>query len=241
MHYKTVKAFLARFRSTPIHPQWFVYRGERKKRKEILRWMKGIVLDIGCADGRIKQFLPENVSYIGLDYYTTAVNWYNTRPDIFGDAHDLPIASGSIDSVLLLDVLEHLHDPEKALSEVARVLTPGGVLYLQVPFMYPEHDAPLDYQRWTQNGIRYLGAHHSFDVCSVASHGKPVETAVLMFNIAVVKTLLTGFRKKNLVLVITPLVPIMVLLANLFGFIWAYLSYEDEMMAHGHSLVLRKR
>ena len=42
-------------------------------------------------------------------------DWYNSLPDIYGNANLLPISDSSINNVLMLDVLEHLPDPEKCL------------------------------------------------------------------------------------------------------------------------------
>ena len=65
---------------------------------------------------------------------------------MFTEMHKkLPIATNSIDSVLFLDVLEHLQNPDQALNEIFRVLKSNGVLILQVPFLYPIHDAAYDY------------------------------------------------------------------------------------------------
>ena len=50
------------------------------------------------------------------------------------------------------------------LSEFNRVCRPGGVLYLTVPFMQPEHLDPTDYQRYTLPGLERLVRQHGFEV-----------------------------------------------------------------------------
>ena len=228
-------------RHTVFHPQWFVYHGDKQKCLNVNRWVGGRVLDIGCADSSIKQSLSKITSYIGLDYYTTAVNWYQTRPDIYGDAHILPIASESIDSVLLMDVLEHLQDPGKCIDEIIRVLRPGGIFYLQVPFIYPEHDAPLDFHRWTKYGLHNLSKKHALEICDEKSYGKPIETATLLYNIALSKTLLNWLQRKSPALVFSPAIPLAIVLVNLLGWLLAKISFDDGMMAYSHCLVLRKQ
>lgn len=72
------------------------------------------------------------------------------------DAHHLPIADGSVDGVIMLSVLEHLHDPIRAVDQAARVLKRGGVYFSYAPFYHPYHASPHDYFRFTEEGYRYL-------------------------------------------------------------------------------------
>lgn len=75
---------------------------------------------------------------------------------LVGDAHRLPFADNSIDSLIFQAVLEHVHDPRSVIAEVARVLKPGGYLYLEVPFLQGFHADPHDFQRYTLEGLRVL-------------------------------------------------------------------------------------
>lgn len=55
---------------------------------------------------------------------------------LWGDALALPLRDSTLDGVVMQDVLEHLSDPARALREVARVLKPGGFLYLSTPLRW---------------------------------------------------------------------------------------------------------
>lgn len=55
-----------------------------------------------------------------------------------GSIYELPFATSAFDCVILSEVLEHLHEDERALREVSRVLRPGGVLAVSVPRTGPE-------------------------------------------------------------------------------------------------------
>jgi hypothetical protein len=53
------------------------------------------------------------------------------------DAHELPFRCGSFDAVTCLELLEHTRRPERVLSEIRRVLKPGGVLIASTPWVTP--------------------------------------------------------------------------------------------------------
>lgn len=76
--------------------------------------------------------------------------------DIVADIHSLPIADGSYDAVFCTGTLEHVTDPHKAVREVYRVLKPGGVVHIDVPFIQGYHPDPTDYWRFTRDGLRLL-------------------------------------------------------------------------------------
>lgn len=97
--------------------------------------------------------LMQNVDYKVLDQ----VPDYN--PDIVGDIHDLPFADKTLDAITCIAVLEHVKNPFKAVSEMHRVLKPGGLCLIYVPFIYNYH--PMkgyynDYWRFTEDGIQEL-------------------------------------------------------------------------------------
>jgi ubiquinone/menaquinone biosynthesis C-methylase UbiE len=61
-------------------------------------------------------------------------------------------------------VLEHVEDPDVVLDELSRVCRPGGVMYLSVPFLQPEHLDPADFRRYTLDGLRQAAEQHGFEV-----------------------------------------------------------------------------
>jgi SAM-dependent methyltransferase len=76
--------------------------------------------------------------------------------DIVASVYELPFEDDRFANVLCMSVLEHLEDPARAISEMRRVLRPGGRIIVSVPFLFPIHDAPGDYWRFTKFGIRHL-------------------------------------------------------------------------------------
>ena len=78
------------------------------------------------------------------------------------------IESSTYDCVFCSGVLEHIDDFQAALAEITRVLRPGGVLLLGLPFRQPVHQSPHDYWRFTEFGIRYL-LRDSYEIADIAA------------------------------------------------------------------------
>lgn len=81
------------------------------------------------------------------------------HPDIVGDIHALPFPDNSVDAIICIAVLEHVEEPGKAVSEVYRVLKPGGKAFFYAPFLFYYHPLKNYYQdffRFTSDGWRYL-------------------------------------------------------------------------------------
>lgn len=136
----------------------------------------GLLLDLGCGFvplyGVYKEHIQDNV----------CVDWENTlhpspHLDCTSDLNGaLPLPDAHFDTVLLTDVLEHLHDPARLLSEVARVLKAGGKLILGVPFLYPIHEAPHDYYRYTEYALRRFCEKGGMSVLALDAFGGLAET-----------------------------------------------------------------
>ena len=81
--------------------------------------------------------------------------------DIVADGHFLPFSDATFDVVISEAVLEHVRSPNLVVSEIYRVLKPGGNICIAVPFLQGYHASPHDYQRWTVPGIVQLCAAFS--------------------------------------------------------------------------------
>jgi SAM-dependent methyltransferase len=114
--------------------------------------LSGRVLDVGCGMQPYRSLLGAGVSeYVGLDREGEL-----SRPTVTGSADALPFADASFDAVYSTQVLEHVERPERALAEAARVLKPRGRLILTVPGVWPAHEVPHDFWRFTRFGIERM-------------------------------------------------------------------------------------
>jgi uncharacterized protein YbaR (Trm112 family) len=76
--------------------------------------------------------------------------------DIIADGANLPFQNGCLDYVIIDVVLEHVKYPQQFVQEAYRTLKKSGILYLSVPFVHPYHSFPVDYHRFSKDGLILL-------------------------------------------------------------------------------------
>lgn len=82
--------------------------------------------------------------------------------DVVGSVLDLPFESNSAELVVCQEVLEHVSDPFLAMREIHRIVKPGGVAFVQLPFVLGDHPCPDDFWRFTRQGIVELAEQAGF-------------------------------------------------------------------------------
>jgi SAM-dependent methyltransferase len=117
-----------------LDPEWDYYPTYLAKMEAVRAWLRGLprqtrVLDAGCGEGVLVDEFAESLAIEGLDPN------YSSKHVRTGSLLSLPYAAHTFDRALCLDVLEHLpyDDQIVALSELFRVLKPGGELLVSVP------------------------------------------------------------------------------------------------------------
>lgn len=118
-------------------------------RKEVQRTLELLpagarILDVGAGGRRIT---PGVVTFDAVP---------GPEVDIVGDLHQMDLADDSFDCVFCTGTLEHVQDPWTAVREIHRVLKPGGLAHIDVPFIQGYHADPHDYWRFTLEGLRLI-------------------------------------------------------------------------------------
>lgn len=126
-----------------------------------------VVLNLGAG---ATQLHPEmiNIDFVAFPHMDMVADF----------SEPLPIRSDSVDAVVSVSVFEHLAKPSFVAGEVCRILKPGGIFYLAVPFLYPFHAAPFDFTRWSLPGLRQL-LGESFEIERSGARGGPMGVITL--------------------------------------------------------------
>ncbi|PZX92467.1 class I SAM-dependent methyltransferase [Flavobacterium aquariorum] len=112
--------------------------------------LHGNVLDLACGVMPYKEFLKNDLieEYIGIDLEPTEYH-NDVKPDYYWDGNKIPLDDASVNFVIATELLEHYFDTNHILKEIKRVLKPGGTFFFTVPSVWPLHEAPYDYHRFT--------------------------------------------------------------------------------------------
>lgn len=112
------------------------------------------VLSIG-AGGPVGEILEARAQDKGLNVTSFDID-SDRKPDIVGDITTYDFEGRSFDYIFMIEVLEHIPDVHKVPDRLFNILNDGGTLILSTPFIFPIHDAPHDYYRYTHYGLRHL-------------------------------------------------------------------------------------
>ncbi len=193
-----------------INPYYFIKKGLIRGLRQGSTYIKGKTLDFGCGKRSYSSIFSTD-SMIGLEVMQSG-HLHDTEPiDVFYDGQRIPFRSVSFDSILCIEVFEHVFHPTAILTELNRVLKSGGHLLMTIPFAWEEHEVPDDYARYTFFGISHLLASHGFRIISLDKSSSLVETVFQLWNLYLYKKLV----KHKIIAVL--LIPFLIFPTNLCG------------------------
>ena len=151
---------------------YYVRHSILEKLKAALPYFTGKVLDVGCGHMPYKSIITssDKVSdYVGMDLADN--RYYANKPDIYWNGSTIPLPNESVDTAIATEVLEHCPYPQQTLEEIHRVLKPGGVLFVTVPFVWILHETPCDEYRYTPFALRRLIETSKFEIIDLSALG----------------------------------------------------------------------
>ena len=128
------------------------------------------VLDAGAGEAQYAHWFGKQ-RYCGVDLGIGDAAWDYSRLSAVADLTALPFRSAAFDAALHIVTIEHLREPACALKEIARTLTPGGMLVVAAPHEWEVHQSPHDYFRYTRHGLQYLLEKAGFEVVELRASG----------------------------------------------------------------------
>jgi phosphatidylethanolamine/phosphatidyl-N-methylethanolamine N-methyltransferase len=161
-----------------------IFEVGRRTAAQAARRVGGRILEVGVGTGLSFADYDGDTEVIGIDICEPMVTkarermWSGLYPHVKAvmvmDAHDMAFADASFDCVVAQFVITLVADPERVLSECARVVKPGGEIIL-VNHLYSETGVSAAIERWFARPSRSLGLRPEFPFARLAawarSHG----------------------------------------------------------------------
>jgi glycosyltransferase involved in cell wall biosynthesis len=128
---------------------------------EIGPYMGDRILEVGSGIGNVSRFLPKRerltVSDLDPKYLTILQDTFGdnsivdvTHLDVTSDADVQALGEGEYDTIVFLNVLEHIDDDEGAIRRLRKLLAPGGRMIILVPqykWLFGEYDKQVNHKR----------------------------------------------------------------------------------------------
>lgn len=128
---------------------YLIRREIRASAKKFSKFSDGQILDFGCGSMPYEYLFHHCEDYLGLDYEQDEIMRPARKVDVYYNGVTIPFPNDRFDTVLAFEVFEHIVNLEEIFSEITRILKPDGMLCFTVPFLFPYHETPYDYQRLT--------------------------------------------------------------------------------------------
>ena len=207
--------FRPRWYSVLINPFYIIRRDLYKTLAAMATGFRGgSMLDFGCGAKPYKHLFGVE-SYTGLDMENPGHPHLTEEVDVFYDGKTLPFEANCFDYALASEVMEHVFEPDLILGELHRVLKPGGLVLLSVPFAWNEHEMPYDYARYSQGGFTALLERNGFEVVRSSKTNGYTATWLQMGILGWYQIWETRNKYLNLVLGLVLLAPLNLLAAAL--------------------------
>ena len=236
--------------SAYIFPKYIISRAD-SERAVVDQFIKSIrvaqgselLLDAGAGNFRFRELLiKKEYIYESQDFEQVFDQNSRGKHTYVCDINSIPVESNRFGVVVCTQVLEHLSDPLGTFRELARVLKPGGELFLTTNFLFPIHGAPYDFFRFTNFGLEYLCAESGFSKIVVVARGGFFSLcAKIIFDLPAIATSWLFFGGASphgqrelrignwpLVAIFTPAVFLLDIFSTLLAFLVSQLDWMDR-------------
>lgn len=128
----------------------------------------GLVVDLGAGGRRITR------DTLCVDFIPFP------ETNVVADVQRLPFREGSVDVIFATGLLEHVDDDRAVTREMERVLRPGGLAHVELPFLQQYHEDPIDVRRFTVSGLAREMERAGLETVKAGSHIGPTVTILTL-------------------------------------------------------------
>jgi SAM-dependent methyltransferase len=217
-----------------INPFFPARRALARHLRDLGSRISGRTLDVGCGQKPYESFFQSS-EYIGIELDTPDNRTYK-KADRYYDGKTFPFSAGEFDSVVSNQVLEHVLELDLFLDEIHRVLKPDGLLLLTVPFMWDEHEQPVDFGRYSSFGLEYILKKHDFEVLEHRKSVTDIRAVFQLINAYLAGKTFTRNQYLNLATAFFLLAPF-----NICGELLARILPPNENLYLDNVVLARKR
>ena len=219
-----------------INPFYFNRKALLSSLKSNAKEAKGDLLDFGCGAKPYKSLFENTSSYVGVDIENESHNHQGEEIDVYYDGGVLPFNNEKFDIVFSSEVLEHVPNLNKSLSEIERVVKENGLLLMTLPFTFAEHEMPYDYRRFTKNGIVEILDEFGFEIVMEKTYGTYIEVISQLITLYVHDLIYTKNKYFNIILNTIFIFPL-----TLFGMILSIVLPNNKSLYFGTVILAKKK
>jgi predicted SAM-dependent methyltransferase len=216
-----------------LHDEWLALKDLHSDLYEISDLISGKILDVGCGSKPYADWFNKATEYIGIDVGD------NLSADfIIEEDQKWPFNPNEYDCIVAFQVFEHIKYIDLAKNEINRVLKPGGIVCLSVPFIAYEHAAPSDYRRYSKEGVKQI--FPQYNIIRIMQEGKYGSTAGALL-LRWIKDCIRGSKYPIIRRCWTIILPLWIIITAFINICCLYLDKIDKTENYYHNVLLIAR
>jgi SAM-dependent methyltransferase len=172
------------------HSHYLTARFSEKCLTILGRKLQGKVLDVGAGTGHGARYLnKDRTAYYPIDLPTArdssdeTISMKAEKIKVYCSCYELPFSNETMEGMMFMSVLEHLENPLLALREAYRVMASDGNILISTPFLFPVHGFPMDFRRWTLEGLKLEVKNAGFECLEGKTIGNTFASLALNINL----------------------------------------------------------
>jgi SAM-dependent methyltransferase len=156
------------------HPLYLIRKNLYTAISKFAPQLTGRLMDFGCGLKPYEHLFTAD-EYIGVDFEGEGETYAKEKVDVFYDGRSLPFPDNHFDSVFSSEVFEHIFNLPEIITELKRVIKPGGRILVTCPFSFGEHETPADYARYTSFAMKHMFTNNGFRIIAFEKTGGNIE------------------------------------------------------------------